>query len=335
MKIDERIADGQGFTVCFEAVPEEGEDATTAGVNAQGGFLCVADGCGGLGARRAGMPAGRTEAYHAARIAAECARDWAELLTGKPLPACAAEAREPAQALETLLTTRLSAFRALHPATAPSAVIATRFARSMPAALCVALAQTAGPCALRAAFFWAGDCRGYALTPAGLCLCTSDHLAGSPDPMENLLRDARLSNLVSADGNFRIDAFGAELPLPCVLLTVTDGAYSYLPTPMEFEFLLLSTLCKAVNLRSWKRRLLGALSRVAGDDATLSLACYGFESFSMLQAAFAPRRKLLQTAFITPVRRRRFTPAYTGERWAEYRMGFERCGREWHADWRL
>ncbi|MCE5342179.1 MAG: hypothetical protein LLF96_01135 [Eubacteriales bacterium] len=335
MKKDETIADGQGFVVDYEAVSQANEDSFTAETDALGGFLCVADGCGGGGSRRYEKLAYRTEAYYAARIAVDCARAWAAPFHGIPLPADEREARPHAEHLADDLRRRLGEFQTLHREDAPSHILVNRLNRPLPTTLCTALIDARDTGSLSAVFFWAGDSRGYVLSPTGLRQCTADHLSGRLDAMENLYQDARLSNLVSADGNFTLDCFGLTLPKPCVVLTATDGAFGYLPTPMEFELLLLQTLRKSASLHSWQMRLQNALKRVAGDDGTLALACYGVQTFAQLQAFFAPRRAQLQADFVTPVRRRRQNPAFARSLWEEYRKDYQLCEEGRHADWRL
>ena len=71
--------------------------------------------------------------------------------------------------------------------------------------------------------------------------CTRDHLRGDPDPFESLYRDRPLSALISADAPVALSLRRLRVPKPCVLLVATDGAFGCLPTPMEFEMLLLNT----------------------------------------------------------------------------------------------
>ena len=122
---------------------------------------------------------------------------------------------------------------------------------------------------------------------------------------------------------------------PCVVLTATDGTFGYLPTPMEFELLLLTTLQAANDLVGWRNRLRNALCKLASDDSTLALACYGVETFDDLKATFAGRRADLQAKFVTPVRRRRQNIDYARGLWEDYRQGYELDEEVRHADWRL
>ncbi|NLI21278.1 MAG: hypothetical protein GX418_07015 [Clostridiales bacterium] len=295
----------------------------------------MADGCGGIVSRRYARLDNHTEAFAAARLAVSCVREWVSALDGRRLPAAAAEAAQCAGLLQAALRERFTAFHEQYHNENGSRVIMRGLQRTLPTTLCISLVDARDPKRLSSVFFWAGDSRGYVLTPDGLRQCTADHVVGRADAMENLYRDSRLSNMVNADGDFVIDTFGLTLDKPCVVITATDGAFGYLPTPMEFELLLLSTLQAARDLESWQSRLQKALGGLASDDCTLALVCYGVDRFETLQACFAKRRAALQSTFVTPVRRRRQNIDFARGLWADYRQGYEPDEEGRHADWRL
>lgn len=327
--------DGLNFVIASEAIPDQGEDSHTAQTDVLGGVLCVADGCGGIGSRRYEKLDGHTEAYMASRLVTQTTQAWVAAMDGKALPATAAEAQIYATELAQTLCRKLTTFHEQHRNTCGAHVIMRGLQRTLPSTLCAALIDAREPDRLSTVFFWAGDSRGYMLTPNGLMQCTADHVSGHADAMENLYRDARLSNMVNADGDFHIDAFGLTLPKPCVVITATDGSFGYLPTPMEFELLLLTTLEASADLESWQRKLSKALGRYASDDSTLALAFFGVESFSQLRDEFAARRAQLQARYITPVRRRKQSIDYARGLWEEYRQTYERYEEVRNADWRL
>ena len=335
MPSDTVSMDGLSFVIASEAIVNQGEDSHTAQTDALGGLLCVADGCGGIGARRYEKLDGHTEAYMAARLVTQTTQTWVAAMDGKALPATAAEAQVYATDLAQTLCRKLTAFHEQYHNACGAHVIMRGLQRTLPSTLCAALIDAREPDRLSAVFFWAGDSRGYMLTPNGLMQCTADHVSGRADAMENLYRDARLSNMVNADGDFHIDAFGLTLAKPCVVITATDGSFGYLPTPMEFELLILITLEASVDLESWQRRLSKALGRFASDDSTLALAFFGVESFAQLRDEFAARRAQLQAHYVTPVRRRKQSIDYARGLWEEYRQTYERYEEVRNADWRL
>ena len=322
---------GKSISINHAVVPEEGEDCFAVQVDAMGGILCVADGCGGSGAGRYHQLENRSQAYWAARLSVDWACDWAAALDGGRLPQNAAEAKLRADEFAAFLHRSLSAFHQTYQNASESHVCGS-MRRTLPTTLCMALIDARQASCMDCVFFWAGDSRAFLLTPRGLRQCTRDQLCGRADAFENLYRDSPLSNMVNADHPFTLNSYGLRVDKPCVVITATDGAFAYLPTPMEFELLLLSTMQQAHDLESWRARLSRTLAKTASDDSTLVLSCFGFEDFETMRAAFEPRKLALQRDFVTPVRRRRQSVEYARTLWAQYRREYE---EDCDADWQL
>ena len=325
--------DGAAVRVNYAVVPNQGEDSIAFATDTRGGFLCVADGCGGLGSRRYEEMADQTGAYLAARIATEVVKRWAP--KGFPLPRTGAEGSALCGALGTALGEELRRFEAGHQ-NRGSIRIVGRMQRALPTTLCAALLAS-GQKELDCLFFWAGDSRGYLLDGAGLHQLTADHSSGGPDAMESLYKDAPLTNLLCAGEPCLLSARRVRWKKPCVAVLATDGAFSYLPTPMEFEWLLLSTLHAATALAGWQKKLRNEMEKITSDDGTLLMALYGYESFEALKLAMEPRRLALQREYITPVRRRKQDVGYAQQKWREYREGYDRTEgtANGEPDWRI
>jgi len=332
---DVQSINGQSVVIFNEVVPAQGEDGFAAQTDALGGLLCVADGCGGIGSRRYAKLDNHTEAYVAARLAVEGTQAWASALNGQNLPQNAAEAGACAASLAASLGKRFVDFHAQYHNVECSRIIMRGLQRTLPTTLCAALIDARAHSSLSCVFFWAGDSRGYIFSPEGLRQCTADHVVGQTNALDNLYRDSRLSNMVNAETPFHIDAFGLTTAKPCAVVTATDGAFSYLPTPMEFELLLLKTLEASSDLDGWRTRLGASLAGFASDDATLAMACYGADTFDAFRNAFEGRRAALQAQFVTPVRRRRQNIDYARTLWESYRENYELSEEVRHADWRL
>ena len=161
--------------------------------------------------------------------------------------------------------------------------------------------------------------------------------AATRTPLKACTVTGPLSALISADAPVALSLRRLRVPKPCVLLVATDGAFGCLPTPMEFEMLLLNTLRASADWDGWERRLLNQLKKAAHDDATVLLAPLGFETIEDAREALAPRRALLQKRFITPVRRKRRDMAFARGKWQEYRTAYDwtEGGTHERFDWRV
>ena len=318
--------------VNYAVLPDAGEDSFALRKNGPDAWLCVADGCGGLGARRYEALDGRTGAYLAARLATGAFDSWAQACWR--MPHTPDDGQAVAAELSTHLHGVLAAFA--HEHCSSTTRIVGSMQRSLPTTFCAAftapVSQGTDVC-----FVWAGDSRGYVLDEHGLHQYTQDHLRGTPDPFESLYRDVPLGRLLCADHPAPLDLRRTQISAPCVVITATDGAYGCLRTPMEFEMLLLTTLMTAISYESWQKKLTTALKKLANDDATLLMQPCGFADFEQLKQRLLPRREVLQKSCITPVRRRKGDIAFARDKWRMYRDGYDRTqgGQHERPDWRI
>jgi chromosome segregation ATPase len=147
---------------------------------------------------------------------------------------------------------------------------------------------------LRCRALWAGDSRGYVLTPdGGLAQLTRDHLRDPADAQRNLREDSPMSNAISAGEAFIIDSNTTEFVQPAIFLTATDGCFGYLASPAMFELMLLTTLATAQDIEGWRTALEHEISAVAADDASLALVAFGWSRLEDVKQAFAERLKRL------------------------------------------
>lgn len=322
------------MAVSYAVLPENGEDSFALGQDEQGSFLCVTDGCGGLGSRRYAALEGRTGAYIAARLTSQAFAGWAKERGN--LPSRPEEGRQLCRELERDFARILMDFADRH-CTEEKTRIVGSMQRRLPATLCAAITQTGAAGWREAAFLWAGDSRGYVLDEEGLHQCTQDHTKASLDAFESLYRDMPLERYLSADCMPQWSMRRLRAPLPCVIITATDGAYASLPTPMEFEMLLLVTLLSSNSWKSWEKKLHNQLKKLSQDDATLLLQPCGVEDIEELKSLLTARKTEMQKRFITPVRRRQGDAAYAREKWLEYRVQYDwtEGGRHERMDWRI
>jgi hypothetical protein len=148
--------------------------------------------------------------------------------------------------------------------------------------------------------FWAGDSRAYVFESQGASQLSTDDLRDPGDALVNLRRDSVVSNALSADTEFHINYRRVELRSPFLVVCATDGCFGYVPTPMHFEYLVLSHLLEARNTEAWSSALQAEIAAVTGDDAAMSTLGVGAD-LKEFQKLFAPRAAELASDFIEPL----------------------------------
>ena len=285
------------FVVNGEMIENRGEDSYAFSLNNNCGMLGVFDGCGGIGARKYEEYENQTGAYLASRAAAEVVYGWFSefcsektVLSGNTVkPVCDEVARR--------LKERLCAMAEKTGRTS----IKGSLTKSFPTTCSLALFTHENK-SLYSAFIWAGDSRGFILTADGLHQVTADDSADGDDALAGIRSDSRLTNMISADGGFVLHNRIITCSQPCVVLTATDGCFGYFSTPMEFEYMLLETMKAASNANEWSKRLKAYIRRFAGDDYTIGIAAFGFNSFRSMQKAFAGRKQEMYGKYISGLR---------------------------------
>lgn len=288
--------------VCEEKHAQKGEDVPlrlTCGERA--GMIACMDGCGGSGARRYPQFGDWTGARVSARLIGNTLADWflAGDMGARGTGGAAPEAL--AEQLETLLSSRLKEVKVQIPP--EDTAFSSRLSKTLPSTLAAVLVEAAGRNRCRICSFWAGDSRTYFFPVSGLCQTSRDDIRGGADPFDSLMGDGILSNVISADSDFRIHWAQTFTREPCMVLTATDGCLSYFPSPMHLEELLLDTLISAETPLDWENTLREEIGAVAGDDYTLQLAVIGFSNFRALQTAYRPRWEYFRARFTQPLRR--------------------------------
>ena len=128
-----------------------------------------------------------------------------------------------------------------------------------------------------------------------------DDLKTEEDAFSNLRSDGRMSNVIHADGDFRINSEILILDKPIMIITATDGAFDYLSSPMEFEHVLLSTLLEADSPAGWEKLLSEAISPVTGDDFAICASLYGFMHFGDCKKYYKERFEYLTEKYMNMI----------------------------------
>lgn len=144
--------------------------------------------------------------------------------------------------------------------------------------------------------------------------------------MSNLRSDGALTNVVAADQPFTLHTgktLRFEEDEPYMVLAATDGCFGYLPTPMDFEDMVLSCLLQARTPAGFRQKLEESISETAGDDYTLAFMSFGYGDFMSMQDSVRERAKRLRHDYMDWMEQD--TSLEMQEHlWEEYRAGYER-----------
>lgn len=282
------------ISFCRDMIPEHGEDSYCYSFCDTAGMLGVFDGCGGAGARKHEFFSGRTEAYIASRLCAGSFYDSFRATFPCDLTA-------DQFACEILAPNAIRALVAYEPPKDESGFrIAGSMVRTLPTTAAAALIQHTDGDELLVNAIWAGDSRVFLLDERGLAQLTVDDTS-VPDPMENLYEDGVLRNIFCSDRKIRVHCKTVRVKPPFVVLSATDGCFGYVSTPMEFEGMLIHTLLNSDSPAEWESRLAEMIGNVAGDDHTLCLAAFGYNSFSALRERMSVRYAHILDRYLNPV----------------------------------
>jgi len=284
---------------CTEKRPTLGEDAPpTLKINAEGDALIMAvyDGLGGAGSTLYTLAENRqaSGAYLAAHCAKAVVEHFYELWNDEQADALAQE-------LEDALKYSFLAYQ--KELNAPVSRLKSKLLKTLPTTLAgIWIAETLDErqkTCLEATAFWAGDSRCFFWEIEGLRQISIDDLNGQPDAFQNLHLDATITNCIHAEGNFVLHTLDYVIDTPTIFLVATDGCFGYVQTPMHFEYILLKTLMESnQDAEDWAERLKEQLLAITGDDTSLALVAWGFQTLEEIKHCYYPRYETLKKTYI-------------------------------------
>lgn len=322
------------FNLADEMIPGKGEDSFFMDYTENAAVAAVFDGCGGIGSRQYASFRGYTGAYMSARAISGALHDWfhdrfhvrsCTAAAGiKEVPGdCRSEQGGDVEGMVREIGERfVSAVGVLSGMADSQSKISGALVRDFPSTAAIALVRRVRQ-GREIDCIWAGDSRIYLLDEEGLAQLTRDDIAGL-DAMENLRKDGALTNMVAADGRFFLNHRTYYSNRPTAVIAATDGCFGYIPTPMDFEYLLLRSLLDARTPMEFEANLKQRILEVAGDDYTLGFMCFGFDTFSELQKSLESRCREVEEKYIRPMRLEG-TEEAAQSLWRDYRENYMRC----------
>lgn len=308
------------FLVTGEMVEGGGEDCFYSAQKEHSAIAAVFDGCGGLGSRIYQNYSRRTGAYMASRAASGALRDWYQ--EDEKYPGAAdGDAAGTAKRISAYLSAALDVVTGRAGET--SRIFGT-MVRDFPTTAAAAYARDTER-GTELQYFWAGDSRVYLMNRDGLAQLTKDDV-DNKNAMTNLRSDGALTNVVAADQKYVLHT-GKTLRFsenePYMVFAATDGCFGYLPTPMDFEDMILTCLLRAKTPDQFRQKMDTCIGEIAGDDYTLAFMCFGYGDFRTLQDLMRDRKKILQHDYMDWMEQ---DPSLEMQEhmWEEYRGGYER-----------
>lgn len=266
------------FLISNEKIRGKGEDSGLEIYTEEAGIIGAFDGCGGLGAKSCPAISDKTEAYVASRGIYAAVKQWfdSNAETGY---------RWDEAHLKELILSNLKLCQ--ENAGGDGIKFRGTLFRPFPSTMAVTTFRISGD-RLVTEHLWAGDSRTYYLDRDGLCQISADDIQNE-DAMSNLSRDGALTNVISADGRFVLHRARFVPERPCMMFCATDGCFGYVSSPMEFEWMLLSSLVRAKSVGQWQSLLNKEIETRAGDDQTIAVAAFGYETFAEMRNDYLHR----------------------------------------------
>lgn len=275
-----------------------GEDSALRLLGTKASVIASFDGCGGSGSKRYPAAQDWTGAKIAAHTCANALGDWFEQNEFDIYGFGDAHIESIADGIKSAVKIALND---VHQNLGDvRSLIKGSLSSALPTTMSAITIEQARSEKIRCIFFWAGDSRGYLFTVKGLRQMTKDDSQAKTDD-DDFIADGVLSNVISLQNDFVIQARETLIDSPAVVLTVTDGCYAYYETPMDFEGVLLETLMEATSLLDWEQLLKDRIGLVASDDYTLQMAIIGYETFKSLKSAFYSRANEYRRIYGDPI----------------------------------
>jgi len=130
-------------------------------------------------------------------------------------------------------------------------------------------------------YLWAGDSRGYRWDANGLVQVSEDHET-----------DGVITNQINLDKKFYISCKYARVKKPCLIFCTSDGCYSCMTSPLDFEYYFFDQFRNASSLKEATELLRTLYMSCSEDDTnTVALKAFGFDSYEMIRKSIDERLK--------------------------------------------
>ncbi len=282
------------FVIAEGMIAEGGEDSFCCSCLPAGDSAMIGafDGCGGAGSQSYKSLSGKTGAYIGSRIVSGAVYDWFQ----EQYIAAGGDTERMAAGICDRIDRGLKTCK---PYLKGDSRLAGSIVRAAPTTASICIAQNSSQ-GMILHLIWAGDSRVYLLDEDGLAQLTEDDVEGQ-DAFSNLSNDGRLTNVIDANSQYELHTRRIAITKPTLVFASTDGCFGYVPSPMQFEDLLLQEILMASSVEGLEEGLRNTFSENASDDFTFVCMGFYFDSFLNLQDMAAQRSDVLNREYIDQI----------------------------------
>ncbi len=298
------------FVLSKEIIKNSNEDNFYCGYKNDAAMIAVFDGCGGLGSQKYKCFQEHTGAYMASRIVSGAVHDWFHDYYDK-------EWKSESDFVQSIKTYIDNGYAVCKKYAEKNTLIRGTMVRDFPTTAAIAYVhRTLSEIELYT--IWVGDSRIYLLDDCGLAQLSVDD-TDVDSALSNLYSDGALNNVLSSDGNYVLHCIHMRLHKPVQIIVATDGCFGYVPTPMEFEKLLLDCIIHSRSQESLKQELYKTFTTYAGDDFSLGWISLMYDSYSQIRDLCKKRKRELTQKYL-----RYDKDTQVLDTWERYRKNYER-----------
>ena len=295
------------------SVEGHGEDSFYSANTENTAIISVFDGSGGSGAMTYDIFSGHTGAYVASRALSGSLREWYEEASRTGVT----DTNRIIAGIDSYFRRGFGICSALG---STNMKIRSTIIRDFPTTAAGAYAYIKDG-RIHVTLFWAGDSRVYLLNRQGLRQLTEDDAYG--DAMETLQSNPPMTNVLSSDGNYVLHSKSFAVNSPMMLFAATDGCFGYVHTPMDFEYMVLQSVCSSASPAQFNTVLDGAMQSVAGDDYTFSYMSFLYGSYADLKADLGIRLQYMEQNYMAPLNAQRNDTGFVNALWQTYKKDYE------------
>lgn len=297
-----------------EMISDHGEDSFCCALREETALIGVFDGCGGLGATTYPRLKNHTGAYLASRTVSGAIYNWFDN--------CDKKQENDEEFVAVIKDYITQYYEKISNYIDTNSKIRGSMVRDLPTTLAIGYLEKKNDNILLHVI-WCGDSRIYLLDQRGLAQLTRDDVQ-SKNALSNLSDDGALTNVISMDGKYMLHHNVMTINAPTLIFAATDGCFGYVPSPMNFEYLILESICMSSCVNEFESILKKKLAEITGDDFSFNLISLGYKNYNDLKHQVKVRFNYIKKKYILPLNKGKNNKDLIQKLWKLYQVDYER-----------